>query len=289
MINEHEKYFSNSREELEYYKNNYKLNAEELTSCKSIIKVLENINNKLKEKITQNSNNENSNDKSKLVFTQKEFKKQWETLIQTELIDSFDFCIKEYKLIANLCQDLMLLIYEETKKIIDLKFMEILKCMNLVKSSKDKKDSLYNKIAPFFRENFNNIFEFKEDKIKNIKDKLFSIIEQYNFLSEIKFDDNISNFELNEKKIQSNKDINEINNIMNILEDKIKGDNFELIIKSFFTICLYMLLHDPVLDFDIDKYSQRESIYCFYKKREHTNLEGFGDEKTPCIIILPPP
>ena len=109
------KHFTNSKEELEYYKNTYKSNVEELTSCKSKIKTLENLNNKLKEKISQNTNKLDNNDNSKLVFTQKEFKKQWESLIHTELIDCFDFCIKEYKLIANLSQDLLLLVYEETK------------------------------------------------------------------------------------------------------------------------------------------------------------------------------
>ena len=118
-MTEETKYFSNSKEELEYYKNTYKSNAEELSSCKSKIKFLENINNKLKEKITNTFSftNEN-NDISKSYYTNKEFKKLWESIIQTELIDSFDFCIKEYKLISNLCQDIVLLIYDETKKII---------------------------------------------------------------------------------------------------------------------------------------------------------------------------
>ena len=159
MIEENKKYFSNSKEELEFYKNTCKSNAEELSTCKSKIKVLENINHKLKEKITQAFSNSNeTNDSSKVVFTPNEFKKLWESIIQTELIDSFDFCIKEYKLISNLCQDIMLLIYEETKKIIELKFLDILKCLNLSKTSKEKKDSLYTKMLPFFRENFNYIF-----------------------------------------------------------------------------------------------------------------------------------
>ena len=142
MKDDNSKFFSNSKEELEFYKNTYKLNAEELSSCKSKIKVLENINNKLKEKITQAFSSIENKDISKVVFTPNEFKKLWESIIQTELIDSFDFCIKEYKLISNLCQDIMLLVYEETKKIIELKFFEILKCLNLSKTSKDKKDNL---------------------------------------------------------------------------------------------------------------------------------------------------
>ena len=170
MTDESIKYFSNSKEELEFYKNTYKSNIEELTSCKSKIKVLENINNKLKEKITQaiSSVTAENNDTSKVFFTHNEFKKLWESIIQTELIDSFDFCIKEYKLISYLCQDIILLVYEETKKVIEIKFLDILKCLNLSKTSKDKKESLYNKILPFFRDNFTNIFKFNEENIKNV-------------------------------------------------------------------------------------------------------------------------
>ena len=287
MSKEPEKYFSNSKEELEYYKSTYKSNAEELLSCKSKIKDLENINNKLKEKMNQTFNNKiTANESSKVFFTEKEFKKQWESIIQTELIDCFDFCIKEYKLIANICQDLMLLVYEETKKIIDLKCNELLNLMNIPKTSKDKKESFYSQMLPFFRENFNKIFELKDDKIQNIKNKLNSIVNQYNFISELK----LINFQTSSRSISDSDNINNNNNdIKNIIENKIKGNNFEEIIKSFYTICLYMILHDPILSFDIDRYPQRKLIYCFYNKKEHINLEGFGNDRTPCIIILQPP
>ena len=50
-----------------------------------------------------------------------------------------------------------------------------------------------------------------------------------------------------------------------------------------------MLLHEPVLSFNIDNFSKRKLNYCFYKRKEFINLEGFGNENTPCIIVLPPP
>jgi hypothetical protein len=50
-----------------------------------------------------------------------------------------------------------------------------------------------------------------------------------------------------------------------------------------------MLLHDPVLNFDIEKYPKRKLIYYFYNKKDFINVEGFGNEKTPCVIILSPP
>ena len=290
------KYFSNSKEELEYYKKNYKSNAEELSSCKSKIKVLENINNKLKEKITLAlSSTTDHNDTSKSFYTNNEFKKLWESIIQTELIDSFDFCIKEYKLISNLCQDIMILIYDETKKIIELKFLEILKCLNLSKTSKDKKENLYIKILPFLRENFDNIFEFSNEKMKNVKEKLTNIINQYNFLNEVKIISSASSKNLNDISINGNdknnnrKHINNNSDIYKIIDNKIKGNYFDGIMKSFFGICLYMILHEPILNFDIEKYSQRKLLYYFYNKKDFINVEGFGNEKTPCVVILPPP
>jgi len=308
MDEESDKHFSNSKEELEFYKNTYKLNFEELSSCKSKIKVLENINNKLKEKIIQtHPKNIENNDSSKVVFTNNEFKNFWESMIQTELIESFDFCIKEYKLISHFSQDMMLLIYEETKKIIEQKFLDILKCLNLSKTSKDKKDSLYIKMIPFFRENFNNIFEFDEEKMKYIKDKLKNVISQYNFLNETKIMANASSRTLsdilknnnennaNSKGNRSNRNsninpnINMNSEIYKLLENKIRGKNFEGVMKSFFSICLYMLLHDPVLNFDIEKYPKRKLIYYFYNKKDFINVEGFGNDKTPCVIILSPP
>ena len=288
-MTEETKYFSNSKEELEYYKNTYKSNAEELSSCKSKIKFLENINNKLKEKITNTFSftNEN-NDTSKSYYTNNEFKKLWESIIQTELIDTFDFCIKEYKLISNLCQDIVLLLYDETKKIIELKFCEILKCLNLSKTSKDKKENLYMKIIPFFREDFNNIFEFSEEKMKNVKDKLKNIVNQYNFLNEIKIISSASSKNLTDILVNET-DKNNNSDIYKILENKIKGKYFDGIIKSFFNICLYMILHEPILTFDIEKFSQRKLIYYLYNKKDFINVEGFGNEKTPCVVILPPP
>ena len=293
--NDNIKYFQNSKEELEFYRNKYKLKEEELLSCQSKIKVLENINNKLKEKINLGFlKGPKNNEFSQFIFTPNEFKKLWESIIQTELIDCFDFCIKEYKLISNLCQDIMLLVYEETKNIIELKFVEILKCFNLAKTSKTKKDNIYLQILPFFRENFNSIFEFNQDKIKNINQKLKIIVENYNFLEEINLFKNRSSITLD--NIYQNNIINEndienknINENLKIIENNIKEKNFDKIIKRFFTICLYMLLHEPVLSFNIDNFSKRKLNYCFYKRKEFINLEGFGNENTPCIIVLPPP
>ena len=50
-----------------------------------------------------------------------------------------------------------------------------------------------------------------------------------------------------------------------------------------------MLLHDPVLNINIEPYETREIKYFFYEKGEYINIDGFEKNKTPCIGILAPP
>ena len=210
----------------------------------------------------QNNINQNKNS-SENFFSPNEFKQLWESVISTELIDLFDFCIKDYILIANLCQDILLLVYEESKIIIEHKFCDILKCLNLDNKSKDKKNSIYTKFLPLFQENFNDIFLLVDSSLNTLHKKLALVINEYNFESN-------SNLKL-------------------IIQKKINGGYFDNLLKSFYKICIYMLLHDPILTFDLIKHKNRKQIYCYYNKKQHINLEGFGGDNSPCIILLQPP
>ena len=212
---------------------------------------------KFNNNISQNKNNSDN------FFSPNEFKQLWESVINTELIDLFDFCIKDYILISNLCQDILLLVYEESKIIIERKFCDILKCLNLDNKSKDKKNSIYTKFLPFFQENFNDIFLLVDSSLNILHKKLTLVITEYQFESN-------NNFQL-------------------MIQKKINGGYFDNLLKSFYKISIYMLLHDPILTFDLVKYPNRKQIYCYYKKKQHINLEGFGGDNSPCIILLPPP
>lgn len=273
------KIFSNINEELEFYKTNYITNIKELLKCQKKIKNLENSNNVLKEKYTKTmknnfiitTNNKNENNLTDIFISPNEFKKLWESVIKTELIEVFDFCISEYELISNLCQDIIMIIYGETKNIINYKFDSILKSVNLEKISNNKKDEFFNIFRPFFQKNIHNIFSFNDNSIINANNKLLSTINEYNYFTPNGNDMNY-NIELN-----------------NNLVSKINNNYFQNIYKSFYNICIYMLLHDPVLSFNIVKYSDRKLEYFFYNEKEFINVEGFGNDTTPCIIVLPPP
>ena len=277
------KLFSNIKEELEFYKTNYNTNMNELLKCQMKIKSLENSNNILKEKFTKtlknnfiiaknnNNSNKNENNLTDIFMTPNEFKKLWDSIIKTELIEIFEFCISEYELISNLCQDIIMIIYEETKNIINNKFDNILKSVNLEKCNNNKKDEFFNIFLPFFRENIAKIFSFNENSAIIANNKLVSIINEYNY-----FTPNGNNMNCNIE-------------LKNDLINKINNNYFHNIYKSFYNICIYMLLHDPILNFNINKYSDRKLEYYFFNEKDFINVEGFGNETTPCIIILPPP
>ena len=48
-------------------------------------------------------------------------------------------------------------------------------------------------------------------------------------------------------------------------------------------------MREPVLYFDVKKYSERKLDYYFFNEKEFINVEGFGNENNPYIILFPPP
>ena len=281
--------FNSKKEELEYYKSKYETFFKELVKYQLKVKSLENSNNKLREKVSNflNLTSSKKNNLEANFLTPVEFKQLWEYLVKTELIEPFDFCINDYILIANLCQDIMLLVYEECKKNINNKFLEVLNCLNLGKISKDKRTEIFHHFLPFFRENFNKIFIFSENFSKIIYSKLLSVISDYNYNKDI-IKQNISeNWNSINENIDS-KDDNSINAI-NKIKEKIKQNNFSNIIKNFYKISIYMLLHDPILSFDLEKYSKRKLKFFYFNKNDFINVDGFAKDNSPCILLLSAP
>ena len=311
--------FSDSREEFEYYKCNYYKKKEELSKCFKQIKKLESFNNKLlqqlnsknyikiskienivkknerklhnlsKDSNSSNSNlkkNDNTNSHSSKVISLNEFRTLWESIIQTELIDNFDFCINEYILISFLCQDIVLSIYNESQNEIINKLNQVLKCLNLDKISKSKFNIIYDEFLPFLQEHMNKIFICQDSFLEIIHSKLISIVKEYDY-NNLKVKTKINSSKLSNKSITNENDF--YNEMPILLEKKITSGHFDKLIKNFYKICIYMLLHDPILSFNIEKYSERTTLYQYYNKSNFINVEGFGNEKSPCILLLSPP
>ena len=268
------KSFKNQKEELEYYKLNYKSHMQEILKYESIIKSLTDSNNKLQEILLKNSNenNKKNNEQNQICYSIKDFKNLWRTVTEVELIDKFDFCLDEYKLIANISQDILLLVYDLAKNLINIKFNEILRCLNLDKKTDTQHKQLFDNFLPVFQENLKDIFINSENSLNILMIKLEKIVRNYDT-----------------DQIIINKDKKYKSILLNEVIKKIKNHHFDELMKYFLNICIYMLLHSPILSFDIQEYSKRKIIYCFFDKNNFTAIEGFPNDKSPCIILLPPP
>ena len=121
-------------------------------------------------------------------------------------------------------------------------------------------NKIISKFLPFFQEHLFEIFNVSNEIESNIKTELLNIASTY----KIKID------------IQQ-------------LSDEINKDQFKMLLSSFFSVSLYMLLHDPILTLSISPYQQRTNEYMYYSKKDMIIIEGFPNESTPCMLILPPP
>ena len=250
--------FNSKEEELEFYKHNYKIMEKNLLQCETKIKTLETSNKKLQQLMNENARG--GNNTSVQFFLPSEFKKLWENLTETELLAPFDNFINNYIFIANICQDLTIITYNETKEIIEKKVDSLLICLGVKPDSNEQRLQIISKFIPFFQEHFLEIFQLNKDNIQHIKNELIKISNLYTF-----------DFDKND------------------LEKAINDRQFDILLDGLFGLCLHMLLHDPLLTFNIIQYDKRVINYYYYDKKEFQSIEGFGNEKTPCIIILPPP
>ena len=50
-----------------------------------------------------------------------------------------------------------------------------------------------------------------------------------------------------------------------------------------------MLLHEPILTFDLAKYTHRKLKYFYFNKNDFINVDGFINENSPCIMLLSAP
>ena len=245
-------------DELSYYKTKYTEMSNEIAKYEAEIKKLETSNKKLQELVSKNA--QNINNTSIAFFLPSEFKNLWDKLIKTELLEAFDSYINDYVTVSNLSQDLFLITYKQTEELIHKKINSILDCLNIKNTSNEQMNKIISKFIPFFQEQPFEIFNVSNEIESNIKTELLNIASTY----KIKID------------IQQ-------------LSDEINKDQFKMLLSSFFSVSLYMLLHDPILTLSISPYQQRTNEYMYYSKKDMIIIEGFPNESTPCMLILPPP
>jgi hypothetical protein len=171
------------------------------------------------------------------------------------ILEAFDNSFDNQVLLSHLTHDSMKLIYEESFATVKEKIMDILKLLNIKEEYNEK---FLIRFRLLFQEHFSSIFICSSKNIENIKDKMKRVVNAYKENSE---------------------------GIISDLDSK----GFKNFITYSFNLCIYMVLHDPVLCFNIQPYEKRNLSYYFYTKSEFINIDGFAKEQQPCIVIVSPP
>ena len=198
------------------------------------------------------------NNTSILFFLPSEFKTTWENFLRDQLIDAFESQYDDYFWLSHIVQDTLKTVYEEANLLVNAKISQILQILNIPINDLNSKKFL-ERFKTFFQEHFFSIFNFTDDFLSTIKSQIIIISSKY------------KNFN-NEK----------------LLKD-IESKSFKTMVSILFKISMYMLLHDPQLKLNIQDYDKREDKYCYFVKGEYINIDGFGTNKTPCMVILNPP
>jgi hypothetical protein len=176
-------------------------------------------------------------------------------------MEAFENIYDNYYWLSHVVQDTVRCVYEETNKLIIDKVSSLLKLLSINENNSDNK--FLPRFRTLFQEYFTSIFVFTDENHTNIKDKMIKeVIAHYK---------------------DFNEDVKD-----NFLRD-IESKFFRNFCHSVFKLSIYMLLHDPQLTLNIDPHEEREMKYLYYAKKEHLNIEGFGTENYPCIVLLFPP
>jgi hypothetical protein len=187
----------------------------------------------------------------------------WENFGKDLVLEAFDCLYDDYFLLSHVTHETLLITYGETKLYMTDKIQQVLKVLNIqINENSSNMEKFFINFKVIFQDHFSSVFEFTDEINNSIKKKI---------LSEIKSSESLSNEKYND------------------LESDMNKKSFKNLTQSLFKMCIYMILHDPVLTFNISSIKERQITYLYYNKNDLMNIEGFGTEQTPCAVIVPPP
>ena len=174
------------------------------------------------------------------------------------LLEAFENIWFHPQWLSHIIQENIEIVYKETFKNIKEIINKLLKILNIPINNVSF-ERYIPKFRNLFQDNFTLIFTLTDDIYDSIISKLKEKVSFY------------KDFDLKQE-----------------LDRDIDNKVFKKLIEAEFKLCIYMILHEPILTLNIEKYEKRELNYFFYNKNEHINIEGFG-KNDPCLIILNPP
>jgi hypothetical protein len=261
--------FDNVYGELEFYKKKCDVLEKDVFKSQTHIKKLEVSLKKSQDALAIHAKNVNNTSISFLLPS--EFKLQWENLAKDLILEAFDCLYNDYFWLAHIIQDTLLITYAETNLYIKDKVKKVLEVLNIYNENAKEieLDKYFMKFRNIFQDNFSSIFTFTEEFYEKLKEKVRKTIKDVYMVQQI-----------NNEKITEQ---------LEELVEEIEKKPMRILLQSLFKLCIYMLLHDPILSLNIPPFNKRKIEYYFFNKNEFINIEGFGNEQTPCAVILPFP
>ena len=196
------------------------------------------------------------NNTSHTLFLPSEFKKNWETIGKNLINDAFDSFLEEPIWLFHLIQDCLDVCYRFCERKIEESIVNATKALKIDNAS-------VHKFLPVFRdtfkEYFDSIFALSTDELLVIKEKLKEKAEEYN------------DFPIED------------------LENDMDAQYFNKMLKEIVKSCIFMLIHDPVLTFKVEKYEERKLEYIFMTQKEHLFVGGQFKDGAACLVIFPTP
>lgn len=189
-----------------------------------------------------------------------DFKKHWEKLVQTGLMDTFENIYQNNKLLAITVNTIVKIIFAYSHNIIIQKTKELLHCLGISSPNQEIVHNFFSKFQYLLYQQYNRtLFPCNDKMVSTLKLMIIKEIKGIKFISE------------------SDKEL--------IIKDVNDETSMTLFIKDMFIASIFVHLHDPPLIMKVST----ELVYCFYNKNDFVNIEGFPRHDSVCLIILNPP
>lgn len=189
-----------------------------------------------------------------------DFKKHWEKLVQTGLMDTFENIYQNNKLLAITVNTIVKIIFAYSHNIIIQKTKELLHCLGISSPNQEIVHNFFSKFQYLLYQQYNRtLFPCNDKIVSTLKLMIIKEIKGIKFISE------------------SDKEL--------IIKDVNDETSMTLFIKDMFIASIFVHLHDPPLIMKVST----ELVYCFYNKNDFVNIEGFPRHDSVCLIILNPP
>ncbi|CAG9317828.1 unnamed protein product [Blepharisma stoltei] len=237
-----------SEEKLQNAKEILEMMEKEIFRLRAELKRSEQTVKKLQDSLALQAQNQNNTSSSFLLPS--EFKKNWEVLVQENILDVFSPFLGSHTLFVRLVQSLMKICMEFVENTIRCKMSEIKKLLGITNEETEN---------------------LKKYLMKLFQDYCETAVPEIDFWEFLKvYKDKISDF-IDEEHEED-------------FEYMITSDEFIEFVKKTHQLVLHIVFHDPSLDLN---FPGKIEYITLEKPDEYYCIDGFPKNSPPCVIVVP--